>query len=38
MMLPNQQLLLTAHVAVGGWLIPFAIRILVIAPQQNCGR
>jgi hypothetical protein len=37
-MLANEQLLLTAHAAVRGWLIPFASRIVVIAPQQNCGR
>jgi hypothetical protein len=36
--LPNEQLLLTAHAAVRGWLIPFASRIVVIAPQQNCSR
>lgn len=36
--LHNEQLLLAAHAAVRGWLIPFASRIVVIAPQQNCGR
>ena len=36
--LHNEQLLLPAHAAVRGWLIPFASRIVVIAPQQNCGR
>ena len=35
--LPDEQLLPAAHAAVRGWLIPFASRILVIAPQQNCG-
>jgi hypothetical protein len=34
----NEQLLLAAHAAVRGWLIPFASRIVVFAPQQNCGR
>ena len=34
----NEQLLLPAHARVRGWLIPFASRIVVIAPQQNCGR
>jgi hypothetical protein len=34
----NEQLLLTAHDAVRGSLIPFASRIVVVAPQQNCGR
>jgi hypothetical protein len=34
----NEQLLLTAHAAVRGWLVAFASRILMIAPQQNCGR
>jgi hypothetical protein len=37
-MAPNEQLLLTAHAAVRGSLIPFASRIVVFAPQQNCGR
>lgn len=36
--LPNEQLLLTAHAKVRGWLIPFASRTAVIAPQQNCRR
>jgi hypothetical protein len=36
--LANEQLLLSAPTAVRGWLIPFASRIVVIAPQQNCGR
>ena len=36
--LHNEQLLLTAYDAVRGSLIAFASRILVIAPQQNCGR
>jgi hypothetical protein len=31
-------LLLTAHAAVRGWLIPFSSRIVVFAPQQNFGR
>jgi len=35
---PNEQLLLTAHDAVRGWLISFASCIVVVAPQQNCGR
>jgi len=34
----NEQLLLTAPHYGSGWLIPFASRILLIAPQQNCGR
>jgi len=34
----NEQLLLAAPTAVRGWLIPFASRIVVFAPQQNCGR
>jgi hypothetical protein len=34
----NEQLLLAAHAAVRGWLIPFASRIVVFAPQQNCER
>jgi hypothetical protein len=33
-----EQLLLTAQAAVCDWLIPSAIRIVVIAPLQNCGR
>jgi hypothetical protein len=36
--LPNEQLLLAAHAKVRGWLIPFDSRIVMIAPQQNCGR
>jgi hypothetical protein len=31
-------LLLTAHTAVRGWLILFASRSVIVAPQQNCGR
>jgi hypothetical protein len=34
----NEQLRLSAHAAVRGWLISFASRIVGIAPQQNCGR
>jgi hypothetical protein len=36
--LHNEQLLLTAHARVRGRLIPFASRIVLFAPQQNCGR
>jgi hypothetical protein len=35
---PNELLLLPAHDAVRDWLISFASRIVVVAPQQNCGR
>jgi len=34
----NEQLLLSAPAAVRGWLIAFASRMFLIAPQQNCGR
>lgn len=34
---PNRQLLLTALDGNGG-LAPFVRRVLVDAPQQNCGR
>jgi hypothetical protein len=37
LVLPNEQLLLTAHGGIG-WLAAFACRIVVGAPQQNCGR
>ena len=36
-MRPNEQLLLTAHAAVLGWLMSFASRTVLFAPQQNCG-
>jgi hypothetical protein len=36
--LSNEQLLLSAPHYGSGGLIPFASRIVVIAPQQNCGR
>jgi hypothetical protein len=36
--LHSEQLLLTAHATVRGWLTPFANRIILFAPQQNCGR
>jgi hypothetical protein len=36
--LANEHVRLMAHDAVRGWLIPFTSRIVVIAPQQKCGR
>jgi hypothetical protein len=34
----NEQLLLTAPHYGSSWLISFASRILLVAPQQNCRR
>jgi hypothetical protein len=34
----NKQLPLSAYEGERGWRIPFASRIVVIAPRQNCER
>ena len=34
----NEQVLLAAQTMARGWLTSFASRIVVIAPQQKCGR